>query len=46
MQKQEMHDDLNKQAEDLKQELITMERNFNEKKELLSLDKNIFFAFT
>ena len=33
MQKQEMLDDLNKQAGDLKQELITMERNFNEKKE-------------
>ena len=33
MEKQAMLDDLNKQQETLKNELVTMERDFNQKKE-------------
>ena len=34
MEKQEMLDDLNKQSETLKEELIKLEQDFNQKKEL------------
>ena len=33
MEKQEMLDDLNKQAEELKEQLMQLERDFNQKKE-------------